>query len=118
MGRVMTFGSRCLVALLLASSALLGQTQAPTQTSAQPATTPAVQYSTGPIDSVDTASTTLRYKADTEGGNSGSAVLSGGRVVAIHTHAGCTQSGGANKGTLFTNAGFKKAFKQVCTTTN
>jgi hypothetical protein len=38
-----------------------------------------------------------------------------GKVVAIHTHAGCTQNGGANQGTLYTNAGFKKGFKQVCT---
>ncbi len=53
MGRAMTFGSRCLVALLFASSALLGQTQPPTQTPAQPAATPAVQYSTGPIDVAD-----------------------------------------------------------------
>lgn len=75
------------------------------------------QYSTGPITSVDTGTTVLKYSADTEGGNSGSAVLSGGRVVAIHTNAGCTQSGGANQGTLYTNAGFKKAFKAVCATT-
>jgi len=73
------------------------------------------QISKGPITSVDTNSTTLRYQADTEGGNSGSAVIADGRVVAIHTHAGCTQNGGANQGTLFTNAGFKKAYKQVCT---
>ncbi len=72
------------------------------------------QLSVGPVDSVNIASTILRYRADTEGGNSGSAVLSGGRVVAIHTHAGCTQTGGANQGTLFTNTAFKKAFKAVC----
>lgn len=72
------------------------------------------QLSVGPISSVDTANTTLRYRADTEGGNSGSAVLSGGRVVAIHTHAGCTQNGGANQGTLFTHPDFKKAFRAVC----
>jgi V8-like Glu-specific endopeptidase len=70
------------------------------------------QLSTGPVDSV--TSSTLRYRADTEGGNSGSAVLSGGRVVAIHTHAGCTANGGANQGTLYTNAGFKSAFKAIC----
>jgi trimeric autotransporter adhesin len=75
------------------------------------------QLSTGDIASVNEATTTLRYRADTEGGNSGSAVLSGGRVVAIHTHAGCTtggDGGSGNQGTLFTNAAFKKAFKQVC----
>lgn len=72
------------------------------------------QFSFGPIATVNTGSTSMSYKADTEGGNSGSAVLSGGRVVAIHTHGGCTQSGGANQGTLYTNTGFKKAFKEIC----
>lgn len=72
------------------------------------------QVSKGPIASVDTANTILRYQADTEGGNSGSAVLSGARVVAIHTHAGCTNGGGANQGTLFTHAGFKAAYKALC----
>jgi V8-like Glu-specific endopeptidase len=75
------------------------------------------QLSKGPIASVDTNNTILRYQADTEGGNSGSAVLSGGRVVAIHTHAGCTQGGGANQGTLFTHAGFKAAYKALCKVT-
>jgi V8-like Glu-specific endopeptidase len=72
------------------------------------------QYHFGPIATVNTGSTSMSYRADTEGGNSGSAVLSGGRVVAIHTHGGCTQTGGANQGTLYTNAGFKKAFKEIC----
>ena len=70
------------------------------------------QLSKGPITSV--SGTTLRYAADTEGGNSGSAVISGRRVVAIHTHAGCTANGGANQGTLFTHAGFQAAFKEIC----
>ncbi|MFZ5551299.1 MAG: trypsin-like serine peptidase [Pseudomonadota bacterium] len=75
------------------------------------------QLSLGPIASVNEGTTTLRYKADTEGGNSGSAVLSGGRVVAIHTHGGCTtggDGGSGNQGTLFTHKAFKKAFKQIC----
>jgi V8-like Glu-specific endopeptidase len=72
------------------------------------------QISKGPITSVDANATTLRYQADTEGGNSGSAVLAGTRVVAIHTHAGCTLNGGANQGTLFTHAGFKSAYKALC----
>ncbi|HEV8689684.1 MAG TPA: trypsin-like peptidase domain-containing protein [Ideonella sp.] len=74
------------------------------------------QVSTGPISAVNTGATSLDYRSDTEGGNSGSAVLSGGRVVAIHTHGGCTQTGGANHGTLFTNRNFKKAFRAVCST--
>src|SRR5688572_7953842 len=49
---VMTFGSRCLAILLLVSSALLGQSQAPTQ-APPPAAPPAVQYSVGPIDAAD-----------------------------------------------------------------
>ena len=58
----------------------------------------------------------LRYRADTEGGNSGSAVLVGGRVVAIHTHGGCTQGGGANQGTLVSHKGFRRAYREVCQT--
>lgn len=72
------------------------------------------QGSVGPITAVDTANTILRYQADTEGGNSGSAVLSGGRVVAIHTHGGCTVGGGSNLGTLFTHTGFKQAYRDIC----
>ena len=53
MARFVTFGSRFVVALLLASSALLGQTQPPPPTPAPPAATPAVQYPAGPIDAVD-----------------------------------------------------------------
>lgn len=53
MSRFVTFTSRCVVVLLLASSALSGQTQVPTQPPAQPPATPAVQYSTGPIDAAD-----------------------------------------------------------------
>lgn len=72
------------------------------------------QRSVGPIETVDAVNTTLRYRADTEGGNSGSAVVSGGRVVAIHTHGGCTSNGGANHGTLFTHKEFKKAYRDIC----
>jgi hypothetical protein len=40
--------------------------------------------------------TTVRYQTDTTGGNSGSAVVyeSEGTVIGIHTHGGCTGSGG------------------------
>jgi V8-like Glu-specific endopeptidase len=75
------------------------------------------QLSLGDIASVDQGNTILRYRADTEGGNSGSAVLSGGRVVAIHTHAGCTtggNGGNGNQGTLYTHPNFKRAFKAIC----
>jgi V8-like Glu-specific endopeptidase len=45
--------------------------------------------------------TLLRYQADTTGGNSGSAVVdeSTGLAIGIHTHAGCTSTGGSNQGT-------------------
>jgi trimeric autotransporter adhesin len=73
------------------------------------------QVSTGPIKSVSVSSSRITYQADTEGGNSGSAVLSGGRGVAIHTNAGCSTSGsGANSGTLYTNSRLEAAFKRVC----
>ncbi len=72
------------------------------------------QVSSGPIKKVITSSTRLTYRADTEGGNSGSAVLSGANMVAIHTNAGCSTSGGANSGTLYTNSAFKAAYGRVC----
>ncbi len=75
------------------------------------------QVSTGPIKKVIKSSTRLTYRADTEGGNSGSAVLSGANMVAIHTHGGCsTISGGSNSGTLYTNNAFKAAYGRVCGT--
>lgn len=45
--------------------------------------------------------TTMRYVTDTEGGNSGSPVIDALNNVAvgIHTHGGCTTSGGNNNGT-------------------
>jgi V8-like Glu-specific endopeptidase len=53
----------------------------------------------------DRASTTnvnaLSYRTDTTGGNSGSPVIwvATDEVVGVHTHGGCTSSGGANSGT-------------------
>ncbi|TDM05750.1 MAG: hypothetical protein C4K60_13620 [Ideonella sp. MAG2] len=73
------------------------------------------QVSNGPITAVNTTGTSMQYKADTEGGNSGSVVVSGGNVVAIHTHGGCTTAGtGSNQGTLYTNPELQAAFTQVC----
>ena len=47
--------------------------------------------------------TTMRYATDTQGGNSGSPVIdeATGESVGIHTHGGCTSSGGNNSGTSF-----------------
>jgi V8-like Glu-specific endopeptidase len=73
------------------------------------------QVATGAIKSAATATNTLKYTIDTEGGNSGSAVLVGGLVVAIHTNGGCQTSGrGANSGTMIGNAGFRTAYAAVC----
>jgi V8-like Glu-specific endopeptidase len=57
------------------------------------------QTSTGPYSSF--SGTTVQYRCDTEGGNSGSAVQweQGGVAIGIHTNGGCTSSGGANSGT-------------------
>lgn len=71
------------------------------------------QYGAGPITVV--SGTTLKYQADTEGGNSGSTVLVDGRVVAIHTHGGCGIAGqGANTGTLYTHPDLQAAYGEIC----
>lgn len=73
------------------------------------------QVSTGAITQASTSTNILKYKADTEGGNSGSAVLVGGRVVGIHTHGGCrTNNRGANAGTYIGNSSFQAAYAAVC----
>lgn len=54
---------------------------------------------TGPFNS--RSGNTIRYRPDTTGGNSGSAVVDDttGWAIGIHTHAGCNSTGGANQGT-------------------
>ncbi|WP_281282185.1 serine protease [Aliikangiella marina] len=49
--------------------------------------------------------TTMRYTADTTGGNSGSPIIdeATGEAVGIHSHGGCSSSGGNNNGTSFFN---------------
>ena len=46
--------------------------------------------------------TLLKHTADTSGGNSGSSIIleATQEIIGIHSHAGCTRSGGANQGTL------------------
>ncbi len=58
--------------------------------------------------------TTMRYVTDTEGGNSGSPVIDGatGNAVGVHTHGGCTSSGGNNNGTSTFNSAFWIAVEQ------
>jgi len=58
--------------------------------------------------------TTMRYVTDTEGGNSGSPVIDGltNNAVGVHTHGGCTASGGNNNGTSTFHAAFWAAVDQ------
>lgn len=73
------------------------------------------QVHSGAITSVSQANNRLQYKVDTTGGNSGSAVLKDGEVVAIHTHGGCNTDGsGSNSGTLFTHPDFQSGYAAVC----
>jgi trimeric autotransporter adhesin len=75
------------------------------------------QISRGPIAEVNSSTGFISYRSDTEGGNSGSAVLRDGKVVAIHAFAGCRSTGGgANSGTLYTKATFQAAYGRVCGT--
>lgn len=55
--------------------------------------------------------TTVRYATDTTSGNSGSPVIHErtGRAIGIHTHGGCTSTGGSNAGTGLNNAGLQAA---------
>jgi trimeric autotransporter adhesin len=52
--------------------------------------------------------TTMRYRTDTTGGNSGSPVIDAatGLAVGVHTHGGCTSTGGNNNGTSLFNTAF------------
>ena len=73
------------------------------------------QISWGPVTT--STQTTLRYQADTQGGNSGSGVVwqATGEAVGIHTHGGCSTSGsGSNAGTAITNSGLQAALATFC----
>ncbi len=60
---------------------------------------------------VTNSGTTLQYATDTTGGNSGSPILHEptGNAIGIHTHGGCTTSGGQNSGTGSNHAGLQAA---------
>jgi len=64
---------------------------------------------TGPLSSI--SGDTVRYRPDTTGGNSGSAILdeNANVVIGIHTNAGCSSSGGANQGCSLFNADLQVA---------
>lgn len=61
---------------------------------------------------VGSSGTTMKYQADTEGGNSGSPVIDDatGEAVGVHTHGGCSTGGsGNNSGTSLFNTAFWNA---------
>lgn len=60
----------------------------------------------------------IRYVVDTTGGNSGSPVIfeATGEAVGIHTHGGCSASGGSNSGTSLTHPNFQTAWANFCGT--
>jgi V8-like Glu-specific endopeptidase len=58
--------------------------------------------------------TTMRYRTDTTGGNSGSPVIDAltNTAVGVHSHGGCTSSGGNNNGTSTFHTAFWAAVDQ------
>lgn len=60
---------------------------------------------------VTSTTTTVQYTADTTGGNSGSPVIwdNTGMAVGIHTHGGCSSTGGQNSGTSFSRPELQNA---------
>ena len=64
---------------------------------------------TGPYFSF--SGTTVRYTTDTTGGNSGSPVILAGtnNAIGIHTHGGCSSTGGSNAGTGNNHASLQAA---------
>ena len=67
------------------------------------------QTNSGP--NAGSSGTTMRYVVDTEGGNSGSPVIDENThfALGVHTHGGCTTSGGNNSGTSFYHTDFWEA---------
>ena len=61
------------------------------------------QTHVGPL--VTNSGSTVQYQTDTTGGNSGSPVIweQDGSAVGIHTHGGCSSSGGQNSGTSYSH---------------
>ncbi|HZH99239.1 MAG TPA: trypsin-like serine protease, partial [Fimbriimonadaceae bacterium] len=63
--------------------------------------------------------TLIRYQVDTTGGNSGSCVFNENtsQAIGIHTHAGCTSTGGSNQGTAIHHPNLQAALanpKGIC----
>ena len=68
---------------------------------------------TGPLSVV--GPTNLGYATDTTGGNSGSPILheNTGMAVGIHTHGGCSSTGGYNQGTRIDRADLQAAIQTL-----
>ncbi len=64
---------------------------------------------TGPY--AESSGTSIAYRTDTSGGNSGSAVLNEdtGEAIGIHTNGGCDSGGGENWGCAIHNSGLQYA---------
>ncbi len=64
---------------------------------------------TGPF--VEFTGSRLRYAMDTTSGNSGSPVIDDttGLAIGVHTHGGCSSSGGSNSGTAVTHSDLQDA---------
>ncbi len=65
-------------------------------------------------DNAGSSGTTMRYTADTTGGNSGSPIIDArtGISVGIHSHGGCSAVGGRNSGTSFFNSALVNAINR------
>ncbi|NUL82062.1 MAG: hypothetical protein HUU60_04970 [Armatimonadetes bacterium] len=62
---------------------------------------------TGPYSGL--SGTRIQYAVDTTGGNSGSPVVTeaDGLAIGVHTHGGCTTTGGSNSGTAVQHSGLQ-----------
>lgn len=78
-------------------------------TDSTPATHNQVQQTNAGPMVVSDVDQELGYRTDTTGGNSGSPVIweNTGKAVGIHTHGGCSSSGGNNWGTSVGNPGLQ-----------
>nr|BBQ04064.1 chitinase [Aquimarina hainanensis] len=67
------------------------------------------QTHSGPLSS--STNTFVRYRTDTEGGNSGSPIIdeASGNAVGVHGYGGCSRSGGSNYGVRATVSNFWRA---------
>ncbi|MBK8974525.1 MAG: trypsin-like serine protease [Planctomycetes bacterium] len=65
----------------------------------------------GPLSEI--RPTSLCYATDTTGGNSGSPIIheNTGDAIGVHTHAGCTSTGGCNQGTRIDRGDLQTAWR-------